>query len=271
MKIACIQFSATEDIQSNLDTVSSMIREAAGKGAELIATPENTDFILSSSEEKIKRSHGEQNHPALLLFSALAKELGVWLLIGSLSIKDEGADKLHLRSYMISDQGEIVQKYDKIHLFDVDLDTGESHRESEKAIAGTRAAIAETPWGKLGMSICYDLRFARLYRELAQAGAKILSVPAAFTVPTGLAHWEVLLRARAIETASFVIAPAQTGEHNEGRKTYGHSMIIGPWGMILAKAGQGEEIIYADINLDDVKKARAAIPALQHDREFDSP
>ncbi len=266
MKVACIQFTASETIQDNLDMLDAMIREAAAQGAEFIATPENSDFMLFPQEEKLKLAYEEDSHPALPRFKALAKELGVWLLIGSLAIK--GGDKLYNRSYLISDAGEIVQHYDKIHLFDVDLAGGESYRESNTVRAGEHAVLAETSWGSVGMSICYDVRFAHLYRHLAQSGADILTVPAAFTVPTGQAHWEVLLRARAIETGCFVMAPAQVGTHSGNRKTYGHAMIISPWGEILAKAGDQPTIITADIDLSDVKKARSAIPALQHDRSF---
>ena len=179
-----------------------------------------------------------------------------------------GDNRIANRSFLFSDTGEIVARYDKIHLFDVDLPTGESHRESDLVRPGEEAVVAETPWAIIGLSICYDLRFAYLYRDLAKAGASILTVPAAFTVPTGKAHWETLLRARAIETGSFVLAPAQCGEHEGGRQTYGHSLIIGPWGEVLADAGEDTGFIIAELDLSAVEKAREAIPALKHDRAY---
>ena len=212
IKTALIQLNCGPDIEKNTDDASSLIREAAEKGAKFILTPENTCHMRFPAEAKFKSAYSEEEHPALIAYQALSKELGVFLLVGSLSIIVDDK-KIANRSYLLSDKGEVIASYDKIHLFDVDLPTGESHRESDNVKAGSRAIIADLPFARLGMSICYDVRFAYLYRELAQKGASILAVPAAFTVPTGIAHWETLLRARAIETGSFVLAPAQCGEH----------------------------------------------------------
>jgi predicted amidohydrolase len=267
IKVALVQLNCGPDIEENLATTTEMISEAAANGAQLVATPENTCHMRHSQDDKLLSSFASDDHPLIPHFANLAKELGIWLLIGSMAIRIAD-DKMENRSHLFNPEGELVDTYNKIHLFDVDLDTGESHRESNAVKAGERAVTVDVPWGKIGMSICYDLRFAYLYRALAQAGASILTVPAAFTVPTGQAHWETLLRARAIETGSFVLAPAQCGEHEGGRKTYGHSMVIDPWGKVLAEAGEGPEIIYANLDLGAVDKARSAIPALRHDREF---
>ena len=266
LRAACVQINGAPEIEENLKTVGALVREAAGRGAKLIATPENTCRMVRD-ERKIITSLSEENHPGIPFFSELAKELGVWLLIGSLAIRT-GKTQIANRSFLFADNGNIAATYDKIHMFDVDLSGDKSYRESKAVQPGEKAVVAGTPWGGLGMSICYDVRFAYLYRDLAKAGANILTVPAAFTVPTGKAHWEVLLRARAIETGSFVLAPAQTGDHDGGRKTWGHSMIIGPWGEILAAAGTETGIITADLNLDEVAKVRQSIPALRHDKKY---
>jgi predicted amidohydrolase len=262
---ALIQLNSGPEIAGNIATATALIRKAAGQGARFILTPENTCHILSPLAEKLKTAPEEKDHPALKQFSVLAAELGVWILVGSVSVKVT-TDKIANRSYVLNDKGIVAAWYDKIHLFDVDLPTGESHRESAVVQPGTRAVVALTPWAGVGMSICYDVRFAYLYRVLAKAGAKILTVPSAFTVPTGKAHWEALLRARAIETGSFVLAPAQTGTHHNDRKTYGHSLIINPWGDVMADGGDDVGIIRADLDLADVERARAAIPSLSHDR-----
>jgi predicted amidohydrolase len=269
LKIACIQMNSGPDIEENLRQAGELIQEAAREEAELICTPENTDFIGKDTASTLATALPADKHPGIPFFATLAKQLKVWLLIGSMKIKDDNG-KIFNRSYLFNSGGQLVASYDKIHLFDVDLPNGESHRESDAFAAGDKAVVANTSWGKLGMTICYDLRFPYLYRDLAQKGAEILTIPSAFTDSTGQAHWEALLRARAIETGSFVIAPAQVGTHAGGRKTYGYSMIIGPWGQVLAdhtedKAG----IIMRKIDTLDVTKARAAIPALTHDRKYD--
>lgn len=274
-KLACIQMNSGPVIADNLAAAEAMVREAAAQGASFIATPENTCHIKAPQSEKLKTSPVFEEHPAIPQFSALANELGVTILLGSISVKLP-EDKIVNRSVLFSANGDIVAYYDKIHLFDVDLEGGESYRESDVVRAGDKAVLATVDLAaedmstfKLGMSICYDLRFAALYRQLAQNGAQILSIPAAFTVPTGKAHWHVLLRARAIETRCFVIAPAQCGTHDGGRQTYGHSLIVAPWGEILAEGSADKpEIITADIDLNAVTQARQSVPSLRHDRAF---
>jgi predicted amidohydrolase len=216
---------------------------------------------------KLASSHDEAHDPAIPVFAALAKELNVWLLIGSLAIKVSDS-KTANRSFLIGPDGRVTTRYSKIHLFDVDLAGGESYRESSTVAGGDAAVLAETPWGKIGLSVCYDIRFPRLYRALAQKGAFAFTAPSAFTVPTGQAHWHVLLRARAIENGAFMIAPAQGGTHANGRKTYGHSLIVDPWGTVLAEAGTEPCVIFAEIDPALSQEARAKIPSLQHDRDF---
>lgn len=262
--------TAGREIGPNLDQAGMLIRQAAKAGAQLIMTPENTSIIEPNKALAVEKGLPEGSHPGLPFFSALAKELGVWLLIGSMAIKlDSG--KLANRSFLFGPDGRVQARYDKVHMFDVDLANGETYRESATMQAGESAVVAETPWGGLGLTICYDVRFAYLHRALAQAGASFLTVPAAFTVPTGEAHWHVLLRARAIETGCFVFAPAQCGTHAEGRKTYGHSLIVAPWGEILADAGREPGFIVAEIDTAKVQAARAMVPALRHDRQFSPP
>jgi predicted amidohydrolase len=269
-KVACVQLNAARDIAPNIAAASALIRKAKSQGAQFILTPENTGMIEPKRPRMLEKAKLEAEHPAIPAFSALAAELGVWLLIGSLQIKLDAATCAN-RSFLFDDRGRVVARYDKIHMFDVDLQGGESYRESKTFRPGERAVVADTPWGKVGLTVCYDLRFAYLYRALAQAGAAFLTVPSAFTVPTGQAHWHTLLRARAIETGSFVFAPAQCGEHAEGRKTYGHSLIVAPWGEVLADGGEEPGVILADIDPAKVAEARAMIPALTHDRRFSGP
>ena len=269
-KAACVQMNSAAEIAPNLESASAFIRAAAGEGAQLIMTPENTTLIEPNRARQLAKTPTEEAHPGVPHFSGLAKELGIWLLIGSMPVR---ADERRIanRSFLFDPNGAIVARYDKIHMFDVDLPNGETYRESNGVKPGEQAVVASTPWGGLGLTICYDVRFAYLNRALAHAGATMLTVPAAFTVPTGQAHWHVLLRARAIETGCFVFAPAQTGEHAEGRLTYGHSLIVSPWGEVLADAGEKPGYIVADIDLDHIQKARAMVPALRHDREFERP
>lgn len=260
------------EIEENLKVAERLVRAAAAQGARLIATPENTCCMRDKAADKIAGAFEAREHPALPLFSGLARELDVWILAGSLSIRAPGGGKVFNRSYLFAADGSVAASYDKIHLFDVDLPTGEIRRESESVEPGSRAVVAQSPWGGIGLSICYDVRFPYLYRTLARAGAKILAVPAAFTVPTGQAHWEILLRARAIETGSFILAPAQGGTHEGGRRTWGHSLIVGPWGEILAQgSATGEGVVCADLDIGAADKARAAIPALIHGRDFTGP
>lgn len=256
------------DIQNNLKQAEQLIHQAVDEsGAQFVATPEVTDQIIAGRAGRLDESLTQEEHPGIDFFANLAGGLNIWLLIGSMAIK-VGERKIANRSFLFNPHGKIVASYDKIHLYDVDLPTGESHRESEIFIPGERAVIADTPMGKIGMSVCYDMRFPHFYRDMAKVGAEILMVPAAFTVPTGQAHWEVLLRARAIECGAFVLAPAQVGDHAGARVTYGHSTIIGPWGEVLAQAEDEPGFIAADLKLDDVAKARASLPSLQHDRKY---
>jgi deaminated glutathione amidase len=270
VRAACVQLRAGEDVAENIRAASDLIREAAKAGARLMATPENTGLMAADGGAKLEKTFSEAEDPALPRFAALAEELGIWLLIGSLGIK-VAAGKTANRSFLIGPKGAIVARYDKIHLFDVNLPSGESYRESNTVEAGGQAVVAALPWGRIGLSVCYDLRFPGLYRALAQAGAAILAVPSAFTETTGKAHWHALLRARAIENGAFVIAPAQGGTHANGRKTYGHSLIVGPWGEILAEAGTEPGMIMAELDLGEVDAVRARLPSLEHDRAFEVP
>lgn len=269
VNVACVQMNSGADIDENLKQVGEMIREAAREECSFIVTPENTDFMAANKMETLSIAEDANKHPGIPFFSFLAKELKIWLLIGSMKIKVDDTTIVN-RSFLFRDTGQLVASYDKIHLFDVDLPSGESHKESDGCLGGDRAVVVNTPWRKLGMSICYDVRFPFLYRGMAQSGAEMLTIPSAFTAQTGQAHWEVLLRARAIETGSFVLAPAQGGKHPGDRKTHGHSMIIGPWGQVLAEKNDTEPgYITRKIDFLDVTKARHAIPSLQHDRPFE--
>jgi len=268
---ACIQITAGQEIEPNVARGLELAREAASRGADFITLPENATLIEPDTALALAKGLPEDEHPALPAFRNLARETGTWILLGSLSIRDRGADKLSNRSFLIDAGGNIAARYDKIFLFDVNLREDEWYRESDRIRPGSEAVVAPSPWGLIGLTICYDLRFPQLYRALAHAGAGILTIPSAFTVTTGRAHWHVLMRARAIETGAFVIAPAQCGEHAQGRKTYGHSLIVDPWGEILAEAGEEEGVILAEIDMAKVAQARKRIPALDHDRDFDGP
>ena len=267
---ACVQVNAGPEIAPNLEAASALVRRAREAGADFIAMPENVSMIVQGRAKVLARVRSEADHPALPCFRELARETGAWLLLGSLGIALEDG-RVANRSFLLDGTGEIRARYDKIHMFDVDLPGGERYRESATFRPGERAVVAETPWGGLGLTVCYDLRFAYLFRALAQNGAGIITVPAAFTVPTGRKHWHVLLRARAIETGCFVIAPAQCGVHDEGRATYGHSLIIDPWGEVLAEAGEEPGIITARIDMGRVAECRGMVPALGHDRPFTGP
>ncbi len=271
LRVACVQLTSTTDIATNVGLSSELIREAHRKGARLVALPEVVNLVQRSRRRSMEAAYEEGDEPALAAYRALAGELGLWILAGSLVVRLENEERLANRSYLIDDQGEIVAYYDKIHMFDVDLAGGESYRESKTFRPGERAVVADTPWGRLGMTVCYDLRFPYLYRALAKAGADILAVPAAFTRQTGRAHWHVLLRARAIETGCFVLAPAQCGDHEDGRETYGHSLIVSPWGEVLADGGEAPGVVIADLDLAAVAKAREMVPSLSHDRSFAPP
>ena len=269
-RAACVQLRSSDDVAENIAVTSSLIREAAGQGATFIATPENTTLMAPDGGAKLASSYDEAHDPALPVFSDLAKELGVHLLIGSIAIKVSETHTAN-RSFLFAPDGSVIARYSKIHLFDVQLANGEAYRESNTVAGGDAAVVTDTALGRIGMTICYDVRFPQLYRALAHKGAFLLTVPSAFTVPTGQAHWHVLLRARAIENGAFVIAPAQGGLHANGRKTYGHSMIVAPWGEILAEAGTDPCVITADIDPALSAQARERIPNLQHDRSFKAP
>ena len=269
-RLACVQVQAGNDLAENVAVAADVARAARAAKADFIALPECVSMMELGRRNVLAGARGEDDHPALAAFRALADELGVWLLAGTLTIRLAG-DRVANRCFLIDDAGRITARYDKIHMFDVDLEGGESYRESETYRPGTEAVLAETPWGLLGMTVCYDVRFPGLYRELAQAGATLLAVPSAFTRPTGRAHWEVLLRARAIENGAFVFAPAQCGEHPRGRTTWGHSLIVDPWGEVLADGGETPGFVAADIDPARALKARAAVPSLTHDRAYAGP
>jgi predicted amidohydrolase len=271
LRIALIQTRTPAEQSAALEHTAPLIRQAAAAGARLVLTPEGSNLLQRDRARMLKALRPLEDDPFVQGVRALAAELNVWILIGS-ALVTQGQAKAANRAVLISADGAIVQTYDKLHMFDVDLPNGDRYRESQLYEPGAEARMAQTPWGLLGLTICYDLRFAQLYRALGQAGAKIIAVPAAFTRPTGEAHWEVLLRARAIETAAFVLAPAQGGTHQDGRSTWGHSMAVDPWGRILAEA-QGDEpgVVIADLDLDEVDKTRRAIPALGTERAFSGP
>ncbi|SFL79323.1 carbon-nitrogen hydrolase family protein [Shimia aestuarii] len=275
-RAALLQITSSDDPAQNLTTVMAMLREAKAKGADFALTPEVTNCVSTSRSHQNAVLCLEEQDPMLSGLRALCRELELWLLIGSLGLKTSDPDgRFANRSILIDAQGQIVARYDKIHMFDVDVTPEETYRESDGYRPGAEAVVAETPFGKVGMTICYDVRFPYLHRSLAKAGAEILTVPAAFSHVTGAAHWEVLLRARAIETGCFVIAPAQTGQHDavrgQSRRTHGHSMVVAPWGEVLADAGTEVGITYVDLDLNMVDKARRKVPALTHDREFGGP
>lgn len=276
MRIALLQMTSSDDPGENLETVRQMMAESAAGGAGFVLTPEVTNCLSGSrTRQKLVLRH-EEDDPTLAALRAEAARHGVWLLLGSLGLKTHDDDgRFANRQFLISPQGEITARYDKIHMFDVQVSAEETFRESDGYRPGTRAVVAETPFAKIGMTICYDVRFAYLHRALARAGAQILTVPAAFSHVTGEAHWHALLRARAIETGCFVLAPAQTGKHpasrGPSRRTYGHSLAVAPWGEVLADAGTEPGVTLVDLDLEKVEEARRRVPALTHDREFDGP
>jgi len=267
-KAACIQVNASNDMAANIQAAARLACDARAAGAKLILMPENVSMMEWGRANIIAKAQPEAEHQALAAFRELAAELGVWLHCGSLAVLLENG-RIANRTIMLDPRGDIVARYDKIHMFDVDLGGGEAYRESATFEPGAQAVTVGLPWGKLGLSICYDLRFPHLFRGLAKAGADFLAVPAAFTRTTGKAHWHVLLRARAIETGCFVFAPAQCGTHAGGRETFGHALIIAPWGQVLADGGEQPGFIIADINTDEVDEARRMVPSLVHDRIYE--
>ena len=270
-RVACIHNRAEREMAPSIAALTGLIRAAAKDGAELIQLPEMATMIEPRNDLVLQKAKPEAEDPGLAACRSLAAAAGAWILVGSLLIKEPGADKVTNRSYLIDKGGAIVARYDKLHLFDVDLPSGEQYRESATVKAGARAVLAPSPWGLIGLSVCYDLRFAYLYRALAQGGASYLSIPAAFTYTTGKAHWHVLVRARAIETGCYVFAANQGGIHAEGRRTWGHALIVDPWGEVLADSGEHPGFVAADIDPARVTEARAMIPALKHDRKFSAP
>jgi predicted amidohydrolase len=266
MRIALLQMTAGVDPATNAQALVAAIGEARAKGADILFTPEMSGFLDRDRERSAGNVRPEEDDLVLKAVRDAAKEQGLWVQLGSLAILDETSPKRRNRSYLIDDQGAVRAHYDKIHLFDVDLPTGESWRESNSYEGGETAVLAQTPWGKLGLTICYDLRFPDLFAALSNAGADFVSVPAAFTVPTGEAHWHVVLRARAIEGSIFVIATGQVGTHEDGRQTYGHSLVIDPWGTVLLDAGDKPGLYIVDMPFDRLAEVRARIPALKHRR-----
>lgn len=277
IRAALVQLTVSDDPAANLAVTQSRIAQAAAGGAGFVLTPECTNILSSNRAHQRAVLRHEADDPTLAALRAQAAELDIWLLIGSLGVLTSDEDgRFANRSLLIGPDGAVAARYDKIHMFDVNVSETEVYRESAAYRPGARAVLAETPFARIGMTVCYDVRFPHLYRRLAKAGAQILTVPAAFNHITGAAHWETLLRARAIETGCFVLAPAQTGQHPEAhgpgtRRTHGHSLAIAPWGEVLADAGSEPGVTFVDLDLDAVDKARARVPSLSHDREFDGP
>ena len=269
MRAAILQMQAGIDPLANADIVTRAIGEAKAGRADILFTPEMSNFLDSNRARAAGKIVREDEDVFLMRCREVAKDASLPTLIGSIAIKgDEPDSKWRNRSILIGPDGEIQARYDKMHLFDVDLDTGESWRESAVYDAGDRPVLVDQLWGKIGLSICYDLRFSGLYQSLSNAGADLLTVPAAFTVPTGVAHWHVLLRARAIEASCFVVAAAQSGEHQDGRTTFGHSLIVDPWGKVLLDMGDQKGLGFADLDMDQINDVRARVPSLDNRREI---
>ena len=276
MKTALLQLTSSDNPRDNLVATRTHLREAVGQGAQFVLTPEVTNCVSANRAHQVEVLQHEANDLTLAGLRAEAAELGIWLSIGSLALKTDDADgRFANRSFLINPKGEIVAHYDKIHMFDVDVSEIETYRESAGYRPGDRAVLAQTAFGALGLSICYDIRFAYLYRALAQAGADILLAPSAFSTVTGAAHWQPLLQARAIETGCYVLAAAQAGTHaataGKPRVTHGHSMVISPWGEVLADAGTEIGTVMIDLDVEEVSHARKRIAALKHDRQFKGP
>ncbi|MCP4332042.1 MAG: carbon-nitrogen hydrolase family protein [Gammaproteobacteria bacterium] len=265
-RAACIQNTASRDVEANVDWACAAIDEAVTGGAEFLALPETVGLIEPVNAQIPAATRSEEDDIGLAAFRGKAREHGVVILVGSQLIRDGG--RIFNRSFLLGRDGEIDARYDKLHMFDIELKDGESYLESEMIAAGGKAVVVATEWGRLGLSICYDLRFGALYKALAQAGAEFITIPAAFTQTTGKAHWHTLVRARAIETGCFILAPNQCGYHNDKRYSYGHSLIVDPWGEILADGGAEPGVIYADIDLTQVTKVRNRIPSLKNERPF---
>jgi deaminated glutathione amidase len=267
-KAAMIQMRSGLSPAANVEAAVRMIGEAKSAGADYVQTPEMTNILAAKREQLLAAAVEEDADASLATFRELARKLGIYVHVGSLAIK-VSPDRAANRGFLIDPKGVIATRYDKIHMFDVDLAGGESYRESRSYRPGDLAVLADLPWGRLGVTICYDLRFPALYRALAEAGATMLAIPSAFTKQTGEAHWHVLMRARAIENGCFVFAAAQGGRHENGRDTFGHSLIVDPWGRILAEGGIEPGVVMAEIDMAEVAKARSRIPSLQHGRRFE--
>lgn len=264
-KVGLVQMTSDDVIADNVLMAETLIRDAASKGADFVLTPEMTTLLDFGTKQVMEKISVEEDDTSWRSFASLAKELEIWLLIGSIAIKN--GDKAANRCFLFSPEGEKIVTYDKIHMFDVDIPGDKAYRESNAYQAGQEAVIAQLPWGKVGLSICYDLRFPYLYRMLSKAGATMLTVPSAFTYVTGKAHWHTLLKARAIENGAYVFAPAQVGEHKNGRKTYGHSLVIDPWGEVVCDGGDGVGVSIAEIDIGKVDEARNRIASLTHDQK----
>ena len=278
MRAGLLQLTVGDDPEANLPVTLARIDQAAAGGAGFVLTPECSNILSANRAHQRAVLRHEEADPTLAALRDAAARDGIWLLAGSLALLTDDPDgRFANRSLLIGPTGQIVARYDKIHMFDVNVSETEIYRESAGYRPGEKAVLAETPFGMLGLTVCYDLRFPALHRSLAQAGAQILTVPAAFNHITGAAHWQVLLRARAIETGCWVLAPAQTGFHPEaegrgkGRRTHGHSLVVSPWGEVVSDAGEAPGVTYAEIDLAEVTKSRARIPSLSHDREFSGP
>jgi predicted amidohydrolase len=267
-KAAMIQMRSGLSPAANIEAAARLIGEAKTAGADYVLTPEMTNILENKRERLLTTIVDEDADTSLATFRELARKLGIYVHVGSLAIK-VSPDRAANRGFLVDPKGAIAARYDKIHMFDVDLGNGESYRESRTYQPGEQAVLSDLPWGRLGMTICYDLRFPALYRALAEAGATMLAIPSAFTQQTGEAHWHVLMRARAVENGCFVFAAAQGGKHENGRDTFGHSLIVDPWGRILAEGGTEPGVVMAEIDMAEVSKARARIPSLQHGRRFE--
>ena len=272
MHVGLVQLNSGDDPAANLQVTLGFVREAAAGGATFVLTPEVTNFVSMDRTLANQVLHHEADDPTLAALRDEARSLGIWLLIGSLALKTGDADgRLANRSFLISPDGGIIARYDKIHMFDVEIDETESYRESAGYRPGNRAVLAETDFARIGMTVCYDIRFPHLFRTLAQAGATILTVPAAFSPVTGKAHWQPLLQARAIENGAFVLAPGQCGHHGGKRYTHGHSLAVAPWGEVLADGGTEPGVTLLNLELTAVNNARTRVPSLTHDRDFTGP
>lgn len=274
ISVALIQTRTPATQPDAVAHLEPMVREAAAGGATLIVTPEASNFLQKDREQRLALLTDQDSDALVLAAMDWAAELGVWLLVGSAIVESghEGDARAANRSILIDDASRIATTYDKLHVYDVDLPTGERWRESAGVRPGDAAVVTDLPWGRLGLTVCYDLRFPQLFRALAKAGASVITVPSAFTVPTGQAHWESLLRARAIETGCFILAPAQGGTHEDGRATWGHSMVVDPWGAVIARLdNDAPGVLFAELDLTAVERARQAVPQLTHDRDFTLP